>query len=83
MALTRYHGWTDVVNTLKKIIEKESADETRPEGSVVSLISTFIEAVAKNDPSRLLSGPDETLESHLMVFAAEQARRENRVVDMV
>jgi len=45
-------------------------------------MSSFIEAVAKNDPSGLLSGPDETLESHLMVFAAEQARRENRVVEL-
>jgi hypothetical protein len=35
---TRYHGWSDVVNTLKQIIEKESADETRPEGSVVNFI---------------------------------------------
>ncbi|MEZ4621398.1 MAG: hypothetical protein R2867_38675 [Caldilineaceae bacterium] len=32
-------------------------------------------------PVGLLSGPDETLESHLMVFAAEQAQ-EHRVVDM-
>ena len=37
------------------------------------LMSAFINAVANNDPSGLLSGPDETLESHLMVFAAEQA----------
>ncbi|RKZ90740.1 MAG: hypothetical protein DRR19_09165 [Candidatus Parabeggiatoa sp. nov. 1] len=35
---TRYHGWTDLVNTIRKIIEKESADETRPEGSVVNFI---------------------------------------------
>jgi len=37
-------------------------------------------AVAENNPARILSGPAETLESHLLVFAAEQARRENRVV---
>ena len=51
-------------------------------GGDYGLMATFIEAVANNDPSGLLSGPDETLESHLMVFAAEQARRENRVVEM-
>ena len=45
-------------------------------------MKAFIQAVAINDPSGLLSGPDETLESHLMVFAAEQARREHRVVDL-
>ena len=46
------------------------------------LMRAFIEAVATNDPSGLLSGPNETLESHLMVFAAEAARRENKVVDL-
>ena len=52
-------------------------------GGDLGLMGAFIKAVAENDPSGLLSGPDETLESHLMVFAAEQARREHRVVDMV
>jgi hypothetical protein len=42
----------------------------------------FVEAVAAEDASRILSGPDETLESHLMVFAAETARRERRTVNM-
>ena len=51
-------------------------------GGDLGLMGAFIKAVADNDPSGLLSGPDETLESHLMVFAAEQARREHRVVDM-
>ena len=51
-------------------------------GGDYGLMATFIKAVASNDASGLLSGPDETLESHLMVFAAEQARRENRVVQM-
>lgn len=35
------------------------------------------------DPRRVLSGPDESLETHLMAFAAEQARREGRVVEVV
>lgn len=51
-------------------------------GGDTGLMDAFIRAVSTNDPSGLLSGPDETLESHLMVFAAEQARRENRVVDL-
>ncbi len=40
------------------------------------LIQSFVSAVAQNDPSLILSGPDETLESHLMVFAAERARKQ-------
>jgi len=51
-------------------------------GGDFGLMETFVQAVANDDPSGLLSGPNETLESHLMVFAAEQARRENRVVNL-
>lgn len=47
-----------------------------------SLIGAFVEAVATGDRTHILSGPDETLETHLTVFAAEQARREGRVVDI-
>lgn len=44
------------------------------------LMRRFVAAVANHDPSLILSGPEETLETHLMVFAAEAARHENRVV---
>jgi len=44
------------------------------------LMHHFSQALLDEDQSQILSGPDETLESHLMVFAAEQARKENRVV---
>jgi predicted dehydrogenase len=49
-------------------------------GGDFGIMDHFIEAVAQRDPSLVLSGPQETLESHLTVFAAEQARRENRIV---
>jgi len=44
------------------------------------LINAFCAAVATDDPSLVLSGPDETLETHLAVFAAEEARKTNSVV---
>lgn len=44
------------------------------------LMQHFVDAVAGRDPARILSGPDESLESHLMVFAAEQARHAGQVV---
>ncbi|UTV29638.1 hypothetical protein [Photobacterium atrarenae] len=47
------------------------------------MMQRFIEAVAKEDQSLILSGSAETLETHLTVFAAEQSRREKRVVDVV
>jgi predicted dehydrogenase len=66
-----------------KIEEPEANPLGGHGGGDYGLISAFIAAVQNNDPSLLLSGPDETLESHLIVFAAEQARREHRVVDLL
>ncbi len=51
-------------------------------GGDYGLIHAFIEAVAENDPSKVLSGPEETLESHLMTFAAEKARKEGKVIEL-
>lgn len=51
-------------------------------GGDAGLMDCFIAAVAAGDQGLILSGPRETLESHLIVFAAEQARLENRVVDV-
>jgi len=39
-----------------------------------NLMRSFIAAVGTGDPSKVLSGPDETLESHRIVFAAENSR---------
>lgn len=43
------------------------------------LTACFISAVEKNDQAQILSGPAESLESHLMVFRAEEARKKNSV----
>jgi predicted dehydrogenase len=43
------------------------------------IMAAFLTAVADDDPSTILSGPDETLETHLAVFAAERARRNGTV----
>lgn len=51
-------------------------------GGDTAIMDHFVAAVASGDRSHILSGPRETLESHLMVFAAERARREDRVVEM-
>ncbi len=49
-------------------------------GGDYALIDTFVSAVMHNDPSLILSGPEETLETHLMPFAAERSRIEGKVV---
>ena len=45
-------------------------------------MAAFVSAVAERDSSKILSGTDETLESHLMVFAAEESRRTGKVVSL-
>ena len=70
--------------------ETEVIDTEAPDASILGghgggdfgLMANFIKAVACKDRSMILSGPGETLESHLMVFAAEQSRREGRVINL-
>lgn len=52
-------------------------------GGDYGIMDSFVRAVAERDASHILSGPDETLESHLMVFAAERARRNGSVEPVV
>ena len=68
----------------------ETIDTETGDGSILGghgggdywLMHHFSQALLDEDQSQILSGPDETLESHLMVFAAEQARKENRVITL-
>ena len=61
----------------------EKIDTAAPDGSILGghgggdygLMQSFVSAVAQSDQSMVLSGPEETLETHLMVFAAERARK--------
>jgi len=46
------------------------------------LMDSFVTALATGDKSKILSGPEETLESHLLVFSAEQSRKNKAVVDV-
>ena len=46
------------------------------------LMRQFIHAVATGDASGISTGPEASLESHLMVFAAEESRRTGQVVEI-
>lgn len=67
--------------------ESEEIDTRASEQSVAGghgggddgLMDSFISAVADRDQSLILSGPEETLQSHLAVFAAEHARQQGCV----
>ncbi len=75
----------DFLTDTTEVIDTEAGDASilgGHGGGDYGLMSSFISAVVDNDPSKILSGPAETLESHLMVFAAERARRENAVIDL-
>ena len=49
----------------------------------VNVLKAFMYTVATGDTSRILSGAQETLETHLTVFAAEQSRREGKTVEVI
>jgi predicted dehydrogenase len=46
------------------------------------IMEHFAKALANNDPSSMLSGAQETLESHMMTFAAERARKTCSVITL-
>ncbi|KAG8434271.1 hypothetical protein GDO86_012592 [Hymenochirus boettgeri] len=50
-------------------------------GADYYIMESFISAVANNDPSYILTGPDDTLRSHLLVFEAERSRKESSIVN--
>jgi predicted dehydrogenase len=51
-------------------------------GGDFGLMSRFIAAVASGDASLILSGAQETLETHLTTFIAEQSRLEGRTLEV-
>lgn len=75
----------DFLTDQTKVYDTQSSDGSilgGHGGGDYGLMDAFVTAVAGNDPSGILSGPDESLETHQMVFASEQARLEKRVVDL-
>jgi hypothetical protein len=47
-------------------------------GGDYGVMAAFVAAVATRDPALISSGPRESLETHLMVFAAERSRHSGR-----
>lgn len=50
-------------------------------GGDPEMIREFLEAVRRDDPSAITASGPESVDSHLLAFAAEKARQENTVVD--
>ena len=51
-------------------------------GGDYHIMKAFVHAVATGDTSGIHSGPDATLESHRITFAAEMARQQKRIIEM-
>jgi hypothetical protein len=71
-------GAQDIIDTS----EEDPTSLADHGGGDYALIDAFVSAVAENDPTHILSGPDETLETHLMTFAAERSRNEGKTVNL-
>jgi len=48
-------------------------------GADYFLVDSFVKAVARNDPSLIKSGGEESLKTHMLVFKAEESRKQNLV----
>ena len=70
---------TDTTSTIDTSADDPSSLSDHGGGDY-ALMDSFVEAVATGERSHILSGPQETLESHLITFAAEESRQKKRVV---
>ena len=79
------------VITIRKFLDdsvREVNSNTANDGGILTghgggdfgLMDSFVRAVAENDPAQIVTGIEETLESHLIVFAAEESRKKGIVV---
>ena len=80
--LTVFDFLTNETTTVDTDVASDGSILSGHGGGDDGLMAAFVQAVAQGDPSLILSGPQETLESHLMVFAAERARREGQVIQL-
>ena len=70
-------SWTEI-DTFDGDTSKQGAHG----GGDFGLMKAFISAVAANDPSLIKSGPQESLDSHRVVFAAERSRLNKEMVTL-
>lgn len=51
-------------------------------GGDARAIRSWLEAIRRNDPSYVMTGAQESLRTHTIMFAAEKSRREKRLVEV-
>lgn len=77
---------TDFLTGEKETIDTNIANDggmlTGHGGGDGGIVDSFIYALESGDKSAILSGTDETLESHLMTFKAEESRKTGKTLDV-
>src|SRR5690606_29812235 len=74
----------DFVNEDHNVIrpyEPIDSQMTGHSGADWHIFHAFIEAIRTKDPKKIIADPIETLESHLLVFAAEKSRKTGQIID--
>lgn len=73
---------TDQTEVIKVEVPSDGSMVTGHGGGDARLMQQFIAACASGEAFHILSGPAESLETHQIVFAAEEARIRGTVVDV-
>ena len=66
----------------KDVADFDEYKESGHGGGDFGLVRDFVEAVAAQDPTKLSSSIRDSIESHIMGFAAEKSRHSNKKVDV-
>ncbi len=81
-----YDGLGNVIRTARFEPRLDAAVSVHAKGSHHggdrAIMDNFIDAIVSGDKSSLLTPIQDSLEGHLLVFAAEEARRQGKVVDV-
>ena len=77
-----YDFLTRETTTINSELESDGSILSGHGGGDEGVMQAFVTALLDNNPKYILSGATQTLESHLMVFAAEAARKQNRVMSV-
>ena len=81
-SVTVYDFLTDSTTIHESSHVSDGSIVTGHGGGDQRIVAELVTAVATGDPNRVSTTPRHTLESHRVVFAAERARREGRVVHL-
>ncbi len=80
--LKHYNFLTDKMTEINTLTNSDGSLVGGHGGGDYGLMDSFIEALATGDQGKIITGAQETLETHMAVFAAEKSRKENKAVKL-